>query len=504
MTEKALQVDSGILQFVPKGAYYEESNTQLEAISKMWNELFNYDRTLFCLTTLLSGTGYAKGSMSHMLLSQPQLVTDGALIPRELSFDYESKVIMYNLRKEKTPRALKNLLMFTGTEGKKKVNNSRTRKIILEYIFERDHDSLDYLAINYKGKLKKLIRHALGKQDLRKILMGDEKIFDKWIGRYHTNAIPVILYIFDKPYPTDTVLTYYKKIGQVMKLKEAAIKDDVTAFKNYMKGLPILTVMGYRNTYKVTIEKSYIYEKTQLSNRQSIQMQSSSKKSGAKVAVNYNKQDIYDLWKILYHKAITGDNTDINEIKKCLNDKDKKMNKINMGKAVAIVDASKSMYGSTKRPLHPFLTSLCILSILDNITEVIYVGGKECILPDGNYVVMPNGATDLWKGLTKAIKTGAKKIVLISDGYENSVKGMFNHVYKHFKQSIDFEMMHINPVMAADSKSGTTRYLAEDVKPLPVTSHEFLETEILFNKMIENRDMVKELLVTKYQKLIGG
>ena len=190
MSETALQIDSGMLQVTPKGAYYEESATQLEAISRMWETLFNYDRTLFCLTSLLSGTGYAKGSMSHMLLSRPQLVTERALIPRELSFDYETKVIMYNLRKERTPRALKNLLMLTGTEGKSRVNNARSRRIILEYIFDRDHDSLDSLAINYKSKLKKLIRHALGKQDLTKVLMGDTQTFDYDGGSYTWTCTP--------------------------------------------------------------------------------------------------------------------------------------------------------------------------------------------------------------------------------------------------------------------------------------------------------------------------
>jgi len=501
MAETALHIDSGILQITPKGAYYEESNTQLEVISRMWETLFDYDRTLFCLTSLLSGTGYAKGSMSHMLLSKPQLVTEGALIPRELSFDYETKVVMYNLRKERTPRALKNLLMFTGTEGKTKVNNSRTRKVILEYIFDRDHDSLDNLAVNYKSKLKKLIRHALGKQDLTKVLVGDVYTFDKWIGRYHTNAIPVILYLFDKPFPTSTVMAYYKKIDQVMNLKAAAMSDDVESFERYMKGLPVLTVMGYRNTYKVTIDKADILEATKKTTRQSIQMQSAAKRSGAKIAVDYKKQDIYDLWKMMYHQVMTGELEDIDKIIEVIDHQTTHvLPKIDMGKITAILDMSKSMSGSDERPLHPILTALSILSVLDNVEDLIYVGGTPTLS-----IYTPGGATDLATGLTEAVKRGAKKIILISDGYENAVKGMFEHVYKHFKQADpELEVMHINPVMAADATSGTARSLAEGVRPLPVTSYKFLETEVLFNKMLDNREMVKQLLVTKYQKLIGG
>lgn len=505
MSKKALQIDSGILQFTPKGTYYEESETQLKAVFKLLQNLFNHDRTLFCLITLLEGTGYAKGVMSHMLLSNPQTTLSKELISKGFGIDYETKVIIYNLLKEKTPRALKNLLMFTGTEGMTKVNNSRTRKLILEYIFDRDHDSLDNLAINYKGKLKRLVRHALGKHDLKKILDGDEKIFKKWIGRYHINALPVVLYLFDKEIPKDTLVAYYKKIDQVSKLKEAAIKDDVKSFEKYMKGLPILTVMGYRNTYKVTINKGDIYEKTQLSKRQKIQLQSASKKSGAKVAVNYNKQDIYDLWKILYHKVSEKDTTDIDKIRKGMYNQSKKINKIDIGEIYLIVDASKSMFGSDKRPLHPFLTTLSIISKLDNIQDVVYVGGKQQKLYGKHRIIMPNGETDLAKGLVDTVKTGAKKIVVISDGYENSVKGMFEHVYTHFKKTdVELELLHINPVLAADAQSGTTRCLVKDISPIPVASYKFLETELIFKKLIDDQEWATNLLVSRYQKLIGG
>jgi hypothetical protein len=160
-----VKVDSGILQFVPKGAYYEGKDEQFNQVMKLWKDLFDYDRTLFSLLMLLNGTGFSKGMMTHILLSNPQNQTK-ALVPEGLSFDYETKVLKYNLQKERVPRALKNLLLLAGEEKQKRINNTRTRKLILDYIFNRDNTSLDGLAVNYKGKLKVLIRHALGKQDL--------------------------------------------------------------------------------------------------------------------------------------------------------------------------------------------------------------------------------------------------------------------------------------------------------------------------------------------------
>jgi len=504
MTDQ-LQLDSGMLQYVPKGAYYEDADEQFNQVMRMWQELFTHDRTLFCLTSLLGGTGFSKGAMTHMLLSNPQSIIGTELVPEGLSFDYESKVIRYNLAKERTPRALKNLLMLAGGEKHDRVNNSRTRRIILEYIFNRDHVALDNLAINYKGKLKKLIRHALGKQDLHKILCGDMKLFDKWIGRYHGNAFPVMCYLFDREVPKDQVQAYFVKIDQVLKLKAAAQSGDVDEFIKHMKGLPRLTVMGYRNTYKIPVDLDEVFKKSKVSGRQALQMEAAAKRQGVKLEVNYKNQDIYDLWKALYFKLQSGDLENSDKIVDAIGHQSEKKDKIDIGEAAVVIDASKSMQGSDKRPMHPFLTSLSILSILDNIKSVHYVGGKNVQVDEALSAVIPSGGSDLWKGLIEAVLTGAKKILVISDGYENSPKGMFEHVYKHFKNSgYEFELLHINPVFSADAQQGSVRRLTEDTKPLPVSSYKYLETEIIFNRMIENQDMVKKLLIGKYTKLIGG
>lgn len=508
MTRRQLEVDSGMLQFAPKGAFYEETNEQFQHVMRMWQSLFSYDRTLFCLITLLGGTGFSKGVMSHMLLANPQSTTGREIVPEGLSADYETEVILYNLSKEKTPRALKNLLMLTGREGRERVNNARSRKLILEYIFNRDHDSLDNLAVNYKGKLKRLIRHALGRQDLTKVLIGDEKTFQKWIGRYHPNARPVLLYIFDRNIPKDEVFAYYKKVDQVLALKGAAQEKNVEAFRRHMKGLPRLTVLGYRNTYKVPIDKSEIFEQTQMSSRQAIQMEAAAKRSGAKVKVNYKKQDVYDLWKALYFKLQSGDQDNLDKIVEAIGEKGfENKNKLDLGDVSIVFDISRSMAGSDQRPLHPFLTGLSIISTLDNIKDVFYVGGTQVstsIKGQDMSFVFPANATALWKGLVEAVGSGAKRILVISDAYENSPKGMFQHVYDHFKKQGDLEIIHINPVFAADAQQGSSRKLADDIIPLPVSSHKFLETEIIFKRMLENRDLVKKLLIEKYRRLIGG
>ena len=508
MTTKLPKIDSGILQFAPKGAFYEDADQQFQRVFQMWTELFSFDRTLFCLTSLLAGTGFSKGSMNHMLLANPQSSSSKAVVPEGLAFDYESKVIQYNLSKERIPRALKNLLMLTGGEGFVRVNNARARKVILEYIFNRTPKELEGLAINYKSKLKKLIRHALGKQDVFNILSGNERVFMKHIGRYNDKSFPVFCHIFDKEPVRGALEVYYPKIDRYWALRYAAQKGDVANFKKYMKGMPTRTVMGFRNTYKVPIDISQIYETAKMGDREALQMEAAVKRSGAKKPkeINYKAQDIYDLWKAFYFKVLNGDADNIDKIMDGIDHQTQKINRIDIGDCVVIIDASRSMFGSDQRKMHPFLTSICILSALDNVRDVIYVGGKRISAPtkDPLSVVIPFNQTDLWRGLTEAVMMEPHNIVVISDGYENTVKGMFEHTYNHFKKmGYQFNLIHLNPVFAADAKSGTGRKLTADTQPLPVSSYKFLETEMIFNRMISHRDSVKDLLVNKYNKLIG-
>ena len=510
MVDKSLTIDSGILQFAPKGAFYEEADEQFQRVFQMWKDLFSFDRTLFSLTTLLGGTGFSKGSMNHMLLANPQSTTGKELIPEGMAFDYESKVIKYNLSKERMPRALKNLLMLTGKEGFIRVNNSRTRKIILEFIFNRPEREVESLAINYKSKLKKLIRHALGKQTIYNILNGDEKAFNKWIGRYNSKVLPVVYHIFDKepPWNAGRTTALFVKLLRYWSLRKAAKEGNVDHFRTLMKGMPTRTVMGFRNTYKVPIDKSEVYEEAKMGSRESLQMESAVKRSGAtKVKeINYKNQDIYDLWKAFYFKLMNNDPENMDKIMEGLDHQSGKVDRIDIGECAVIIDASRSMIGSEERKLHPFLTSLSILSTLENVKDVFYVGGKRVNTPteDPISVIIPYNSTDLWRGLTEAVITGVPNIIIISDGYENTIKGMFEHTYNHFKKSgYEFNLIHLNPVFSADAKMGTSRRLTKDTKPLPVSSYKFLETELIFDRMIENREVIKNLLVNKYHKLLG-
>lgn len=506
------EIDASVLQFIPKGGFYNTTNEQLRAIQELWQDFFSNDRLLFALSSILPGTAYSKGRMAHMLLSNPLVKDDQAkaLVPRELLLDdFETKTVMFNLSRETTTRSLKNLLMLTGAkdqEGKpylKRVNNARTRKIILNYLFDRSQKSLEDLVVKYKSKVRRLVQHALGKQNVYKLLLGDAKTFRRFFGEENKKVYPILLHLFNQPYESKGY--DYPKVEAYYELREAAREKDLLKFSGVVSRelLPYEVVIGFRNTYKLNVPLKDLLKKAVMSDKQKLQMESAARTEGVELEIDYHKYDLFELWKIFYFKVLNNDYENVQLVVDALKLKSKEKIGFNFGDTVVIFDCSESMKGSEKRPLHPFLTGLAAISTLPAVAHVEYVGGKHIQVKgsDWDKAIFPSGSTNLWRALVKAILRNPETIIVISDGYENVIKGLFEGVYDHFRDlGFNFKLLHFNPVFA--SEVGGARKLVEDVKPMILSDYKFLETNCMFQMLQSDRDQVEKFLVSRYQNLI--
>lgn len=481
-----------ILTFVSKGSFYHTEDEQVQAIEQKWKDCLLEDRDLFSLATILPGSAYSKGRMNYYLLSNP-VNSSSSIVIRDNIYLLEPTIIQHNLDNESIPRALKNCLMLVNN----RVNNRRTQKVILRYIFDRDIQDIINIAIKYKQKLACLIRHALGKQILYGILHHNEKLFDKYIGRYATlSALDVLDFIFDN-LDVDK-RSGFAKLAQYQDLREHARTSNKKGFMLIAdkKVLPVEVLIGFRNTYKLDIALSDLLEAGKMSDRQKIQLQSTAKREDAEVEVDYNKQDIYDLWKLHYQKVLSNQAID-DDLMKAIDDKSKNKLDIDIGRTVVIMDASRSMEGSDKRFLHPFLTSLTLTSVLPNVEHIMYSGGKwftpsqpsqsGLIYP----LIKPSGPTNLWNNLIEACKLDIDSIVIISDGYENSVKGAFEHVYKSIT---DKKIYHVNPVFASETASA--RRLASNLEPIVIDNYKQMKTNLIFRLLQTDKVLAKNMLVS--------
>lgn len=163
--------------------------------------------------------------------------------------------------------------------------------------------------------------------------------------------------------------------------------------------------------------------------------------------------------------------------------------------AVILLDKSDSMKGSIKRPLHPIINGLSIAYTLGvDDDRIIEVGGGDSIYP--------SGSTNLGIGLIEAIKKDPDVVIVISDGYENTVKGMFSHIYNELKRrGYEFEVIHINPIFASNVEG--TRLL-DEVEPILVDSNKALETHMALSLVESKPQLARQLFMKKLEPIIGG
>ncbi|MFW5962321.1 MAG: hypothetical protein ACOCQR_01785 [bacterium] len=501
-----------VLQATPKGSYYESTEEQLQKIQEQFDALFEKDRSLFACSSLLESTNYAKGVMSHYLLSNPynDEKPDFSLMESWNSL-IEDVIILYNLRNMPTARAIKNLLFLAGRKDGldfARVNNTRTRKIIVNYIFGRDDQSLEYLILKYRKKIRKLLKHSLGYSDLMRIVhqgKGYKKQFNKyfkaidnasssWFNYKRIQSILAFLCNIEIE-----VVYKFDKFNLYKDLVSLAKKGDSEAFQLKIEAnpniIPIETLEGLRNCFQLDVSLKNITENSNMSNKQKLRRQRSSKKRDVNVQVDYKKMSLYDLIKYTFSQA--EDEGEINEqelFEAIEYRKEKEQLKTNLGdNVVVIIDKSDSMKGSKQRPLHPIVNALSIAYTLGDVT-ILEAGDNEGVFPQGD--------TCLATSLIEAVKLNPDTIVVISDGFENRVKGLFNHVYQELKaRDYRFNLIHINPIYAANQKSTS---LVKDIEPIAVDNNRMFETHLTLTLLEEKPELARELFITKLKNIMGS
>lgn len=495
-----------IFQMVPTGSYYNTQEEQKNKCDELLNGFLEHDRIIFALSLLLNSTSYSKGLMMLKLLNNSYVNSDvcksNEIIEYGLNHDYEVEIILHFLRKDTMARSLKNLLLMKKYD---KTNNSRARKIILRYLFEgRDNDSLQNMVIRYKEKVKELIRHALGENETKKMLLGVNNI--NMVNKYNNSAYEILRFINNKSFDNQkyAILDLYKQVSD--SAKEKAI-DKFLELAG-VKKLPFEVLMGHKNCHKLQVDINKIYEKGKMSEVQKSQNIRSSQRVGVdSIAkeIDYKKKNIYDLLKLLYTAVLDGgiDKDTMIKIDEAIcHNCNKDRIDLGIGNITVLFDLSDSMKGSDKRLYHPLLTGLSLLFKLDNVERVVYCGGRsvDTGLQNNDYILVPEGPTQLHKAFIEAVGDGNTTVLIISDGYENQIEGLLNIVYNELKKDGKvFNVLHVNPVFSSESCS---RKLIDDINPMSIDRYEMLYTNIIFEMIMQDKIKAKEMLAKKYKKLL--
>ncbi|GAA2051506.1 hypothetical protein GCM10009839_68120 [Catenulispora yoronensis] len=125
------------------------------------------------------------------------------------------------------------------------------------------------------------------------------------------------------------------------------------------------------------------------------------------------------------------------------------------GRVTAVLDDSFSSFGSPVKRRRPLAVALACHFLLEALaapgqyTPLWMSGRKDPLL------TYPGGPTPLGLRLIDALETGPDRIVVVSDGWDNSPPGLAGEVLRVWRARLDPEqrvdVVHVNPVFDADT-----------------------------------------------------
>ena len=454
-----------------RATFYNTKKEQREALEVVHDYLFEVERSLYTAALMLPGINdYSKqiGVQKLLLNKRDEL---------EILTNAQEKAVIEKIIRSMPVHRMLNLFVMCRDQ---RINNARTRKIILRTIL--NSRNLELWSVRYRRKMAIVLEHALGKRMtgiVRAILSKSERTPQE--ANILRHQITKYLKRQDK---ADRVL---ECVGFVLGNREGLtlplLKAFVDARTDIRKGkrLPYEVLEGIRGRFfKDQLTSAKVLELTaeNLTKTQRMVLQSTAKAKGVQVEMNPINYDAVKLYIYAYNQGMT------DEIRTALNEKARQAAKklpVNFGHLGILVDGSESMRGNETQALRPIATACATRDMLraaSEYTTIHYAGG----VADELGLVQVQGDTTLAEGLIELLEKGVDAVFIITDGYENAPAGRVAEVIRLARQiGIDTPIFQASPVMAAEA--GGLRTLSESVMSLPISQPEAMSLGMLKAQM---------------------
>jgi hypothetical protein len=461
-----------------RGTHYNSRQEQQEAELMAHDNMLALSRDLYAVLMALPGVLDRSIQMGLKKL----LSTSRNGVPHQFLNTIQERSVLHHMMQALPAQRMLKLIdaLRIGNEEMrlKKVNNARTRKLILSTLLNSPR--LELWSVKYRTKVRRALIHAwgcrrasivrsiLGKSPSRWTLK-EKGILEKSVYRYSTGnnfdtACECIKFVFGcKRKPKLPLFVAF-----------AGAKKDLKKGK----GLPPEVLEGIRSTYHGNVPKEEIIKLTKesMTNVQKLQVQKRAKAAKVDVKIDPLNYDAVRLYLYAFECGLT------KEIERALNEKAGKAAKMfpaKYEKIAVIVDMSKSMEGSKEQPLRPAAIALATRDMMAHVSHhavFSYVGGFYCDAEQSP--IRPMGDTALADRLIGVLRDEPEAVFVISDGYENAPAGRFAEVLSHVREAgIDTPVYHLNPVMAAES--GGVRCISEQAHTMPLQSPTALGTTMI-------------------------
>ena len=345
-----------------------------------------------------------------------------------------------------------------------RVNNERTRKIILGFIWGQNN--LEFYAMKYRNKIAEILRHVYGQKKTSILLsiamkqtMNSNLLFEnekevniandlvlKYFNGDSIKAFKLLLFLFKKDlnisFSEFTLLSEYQKA-----------KIDITGIKTVPEEVLLGLISSskhpqYHNMWATKLQreatKALIRKNVEVTSvNQQVRQTKSTAKLGVEKTVNLEKAtDFLALYKTGYETRFTPElNIAIDKLAE-----KKKIDGFFYQNIGIIVDNSNSMKG------HKAESKNTPRAIADFTARVLSKSANSCLIEgtDGETTDLASSFIGLLKSENPAKVFNA--IFILTDGYENAYDGLTNEVISIWKAESgrDIPIFQISPITSAE------------------------------------------------------
>ncbi|MCE5224634.1 MAG: hypothetical protein LLG05_02120 [Porphyromonadaceae bacterium] len=507
--------------------YYHGKDEQLKAIQTQIKGMYKLSKELPLIVA--SQKGATGKFVAEVLLNEFQNTLKGGACNIVNPIDWydnglSDKAVLTalnNLGENGLPYVLR---LFVDLKNAK-VNNERSRKIVLGFIWGQDN--LEFYAMKYRNKLAEILRHVYGKKmtsvllsiagkaaNVGQFVVGSEKemnIVNEHILRYYNGdmvkASKLLLFIFKK----DTGVTYganeFPLLSEYMKAKV-----DITSTKKVPEEVLLGLISNvrhpqYHSMWATDIQKeatkALIRKNVEVTSvNQQVRQTKSTAKLGVEKTVDLEKAtDFLALYKTGYENGWTED------LHKAI-DKLAEKKRIpgffyqNIG---VIVDDSISMTG------HKAESKNTPKAIADFTARVLGKSAQTALATktDGEVTDLASSFVQLLKAENPSKPYDA--IFILTDGYENAYDGLTNEVISIWKAETgrDIPMFQISPITSAEM-GANVRKIGANVVTMAINNPVALQPqinarllEIDTKRWLENQVLALEAAPVKRTKKIS-
>lgn len=374
------------------------------------------------------------------------------------------------------------------------INNQRSRKIAIRFIFTRDN--LEFLSVKYRNKIKNILTHVYGqkksffltniiKKYLATGIFNDDshhKIINKELLKYGNDSEKLMkLYLFimgegamsyydDGNYPV--INQFFKAHSDITgcSILPAEVLEGLISNVEHPQNKSMWGTESLRkNTQKMIRESNQA-----ITANQSVRQTKKNRELGVNKDINLSKvSDFVALYKTGYEAGFTPELTEaISEL--ALKRKLSNFMYDNIG---IVLDNSLSMSG------HKQESKNTPRAIAEFTAEVLKHSAKA-----NNIRVTSNKyATDLASAFLDLANEGNYDVIfIISDGYENMYDGLLDEVVSYWKtldNNDNIPLYHVSPITGAEMNA-KVRKLSDKISTLAVNKPESVMLQ-LSSKLLE-------------------